>query len=79
MDKMSVETKRLWGQNIRSDKTSVRQNVRADKTSFGQNVRRKKHPADKTSVGKKHPWGQNIRQGHLYQGLARQFLLIKIY
>jgi hypothetical protein len=85
------ETKRPWtkrplGQNVRGDKTSVatkRPSEKTsvgtkrplDKTSGGQNVR-----GDKTSVGTKRPWGQNVRLGHIYQGLARQyFLLIKIY
>jgi hypothetical protein len=50
VDKTSVGTKHPWGQNVRSDKTSVGQNVRGDKRSVGQNVRRTKCP-----------WGQNVR------------------
>jgi hypothetical protein len=69
---MSIGTKRLAGQNVRTGKTSVGQNVRrtkrpSDKTSVGQNVRRDKTSGDKTSggqnvhgdktsVGTKHPW-----------------------
>ncbi len=73
VDKTSVGTKRPWGQNIRSDKTSVGRNIRGDKMSVGHNVRQTKRP-----------WGQNVREqnislGHIYHGLARQFLLIKIY
>ncbi len=54
----------------------------------GQNIRRTKRPSDKMekpSVETKRPWGQNVRGqkvvrlGHIYQGLARQFLLKKIY
>jgi hypothetical protein len=67
VDKTSVGTKRPWGQNIRSDKTSVGQNVHGDKRSVGQNVLE-----DKTSVRTKCPWGQNVRLRHLYQGLGRQ-------
>ncbi len=66
-------TKRPWGQNIGQTKRP-----------WGQNIRWTKCPADKTSVRTKRPWGQNIRGkniclGHIYQGLARQFLLTKIY
>jgi hypothetical protein len=50
VDKTSVGTERPWGQNVRSDKTSVGQNVRGDKRSVGQKVRRTKRP-----------WGQNVR------------------
>ncbi len=62
VDKTSVGTKRQWGQNVRSDKTSVGQNVRGDKTSVGQNVRRTKRlwgqnvRGDKTSVDKTSVW-----------------------
>jgi hypothetical protein len=86
-------TKHPWGQNVRGDKTSVGtkhpwekksigQNVRGDKRSVGQNVRWTKRLAEKMSVRTKRPWGQNvrgqnIRLGQIYQGLARQFSLIK--
>jgi hypothetical protein len=74
VDKMSVGTKRPWEQNVRSDKTSVGQNARGDKTSVGQNVRRTKRTWGQNVRG------QNVRLGHIYQGLARQnFSLIKIY
>ncbi len=66
-DKTSVGTKRP------SDKTSVGTKRPADKTSGGQNVRRTKCPWGQNVRG------QNVRLGHIYQGLARQFLLIKIY
>jgi hypothetical protein len=67
VDKTSVGTKHWWGQNVRSDKTSVGQNVRGDKTSVGQNIRRTKHPwgqnvrGDKTSVDKTSVWVIFIR------------------
>jgi hypothetical protein len=74
VDKMSMGTKRLWEQNVRSDKMSVGQNVRGDKTSVGQKVRRTKHPWGQNVRG------QNVRLGHLYQSLSRQnFALLKIY
>jgi hypothetical protein len=60
-DKTSMGTKRPWGQNVRTDKTSVGQNVRTDKT-FGQTKRptdktfgQTKRLSDKTSVGTKRP------------------------
>jgi hypothetical protein len=71
VDKTSMGTKRPWGQNVRSDKMSVRQNVRGDKRSVGQNVRRTKRPWGQSVRG------QNVRLGQIYQGLARQFSLIK--
>jgi hypothetical protein len=56
VDKTFVGTKHPWGQNIRSNKTSVghmslRTKRPADKMSGGQNV-----CGDKTSVGTKRPW-----------------------
>ncbi len=79
VDKTSEGTKRPWGQNVRGDKTSVATKRPSDKTSMGI-----KGPSEKTSVRTKRPWGQNVRGlnvrlGHIYQGLVRQFLLIKIY
>jgi hypothetical protein len=79
VDKTSVGTKRPWGQNVRSDKTSVGQNVRGDKRSVGQNNRWTKCPADKMSVRTKRPWTKRPSGSYL-PGLAGQyFLLIKIY
>jgi hypothetical protein len=76
-------TKRPWGQNVSGDKKSVATKRPSDKPSVGtkrpsdktsgrQNVR-----GDKTSVGTKRPWGQNVRLGHIYQGLARPFFTDK--
>jgi hypothetical protein len=65
VDKTSVGTKRPWGQNVCSDKTSVEQNVRGDKTSVGQNVRRTKRPSDKMSVGTKRPWTIRLSGSYL--------------
>jgi hypothetical protein len=65
VDKTSVGTKRPWGQNIRSNKTSVGQNVRGDKRSVRQNVRQTKRPSDKTSVR------QNVREDKMSVGTKR--------
>jgi hypothetical protein len=63
---IGAQTKRPWGQNVRGDKASV-----MTKRPWGQNVRRTKRPWGQNIRG------QNVRLGHIYQGLARQYLLLR--